>query len=367
MTSSPRVSPTMMRSGRILSALLQAVALGDGAAALDVGRAALHAADMGLLELELGGVLDGEDSLGVPDEGRQRVERGGLARSRAARDDDVETAGDRGLEIGRHGLGEGAESDQIVDAELLLLELADRDQRAVHGDGRHHGVEARAVLEARVDVGVRLVHAPADGRDDLVDDPHEVLLVAERHVRERQLARALDEDLAGPVDEDVVHVVVAQQGLQRAEPLHLVEELLSEAHALVAAEHHPHLLERFGRDGVDLGAQVRIGGALQRREVELVEEPHVQLGLDLREPLAALALLGVIDRHRRGLGEAAHRRLGERRRGGRGLGRRPGRGRGPGVAAVLGEHSRPPIAPPRRRRPRGCARAATWPGARSRA
>ena len=49
--------------------VLEAVALGDGAAPLDVGGARFHAADMGLLELKLGGVLDGQDALGVVDKG----------------------------------------------------------------------------------------------------------------------------------------------------------------------------------------------------------------------------------------------------------------------------------------------------------
>ena len=61
----------------------------DRALALDVGRARLEPHDVVLLELELGGVLDGDDALVVGDERRQHVERRRLAGAGAAGDDDV--------------------------------------------------------------------------------------------------------------------------------------------------------------------------------------------------------------------------------------------------------------------------------------
>jgi hypothetical protein len=234
----------------------QAVSLRDGALALDVRRAAFHPAHMRLLELEFGRILDREDPLGVVDEGRQRVEGGRLARTRAAGDDDVEPAGDRGLQIRRHLLGEGAEANEVVDREFLLLELPDRDKASVHRDRRHHRVKARAVSESGVDIGVRFVDATTDGGHDLVDDPQEVLLVLEGRVAERELARALDEDLLRAVHQDVVDRVVLKERFERAEARHLVEEVLVELLALLPVEDDRHLFQRFGRDRDDLGAQV---------------------------------------------------------------------------------------------------------------
>jgi hypothetical protein len=51
----------------------EAVALGDGALAFDVGWAAFHPADVNLLQLEFGGVFDGQHTFVVVDEGRQCV------------------------------------------------------------------------------------------------------------------------------------------------------------------------------------------------------------------------------------------------------------------------------------------------------
>ena len=94
---------------------------------------------------------------------RQRVERGRLTRTRTARHDDVETGGDGGLQIGGHFFGEGAELHQIVDAQLVLLEFTNGDERAIDRDRRHHRVETRAVLQTGVDVGVAFVDAAAHG------------------------------------------------------------------------------------------------------------------------------------------------------------------------------------------------------------
>ena len=72
------------------------VADGDLAPALDVGRASLEGDHVLLAQLELGGVLDGDDALVLGDEAGEHVERGRLARPGAAGDDDVEPARDAG-------------------------------------------------------------------------------------------------------------------------------------------------------------------------------------------------------------------------------------------------------------------------------
>ena len=58
--------------------VLDQLALADLALALDVRRAGLHAHHVRLLQLQLGGVLDG-DHHHLGDSGRESVEQGGLA------------------------------------------------------------------------------------------------------------------------------------------------------------------------------------------------------------------------------------------------------------------------------------------------
>ena len=62
---------------------------------------------------------------------------------------------------------------------LSVRETADGKQRAVHRQRRNDGVDARAVAQARVHHGRRFVDAAAHLADDLVDDAQQVLVVAE--------------------------------------------------------------------------------------------------------------------------------------------------------------------------------------------
>ena len=55
------------------------VALGDLATSLQAGRAGFHAHHMRLLQLQFGGILDGDDALAVIDRSRHGVHQRGLA------------------------------------------------------------------------------------------------------------------------------------------------------------------------------------------------------------------------------------------------------------------------------------------------
>ena len=184
--------------------VLDEVALLQLAMALDVGRTRLHARDMRLLQLQFGGVLDGDQPLVLGDEGRQRVEHRRLAGAGAARDDRGLAGMDRGGQHLGHVLRDRAELDQPVQAELVLGEFADRHQRPVDADRPDRRVEARAVEHARVDHRLRFIDAAADRGDDLVDDPKEMRLVLERDVHLLQLALPFDEAVLVAVDQDVV-------------------------------------------------------------------------------------------------------------------------------------------------------------------
>ncbi len=70
------------------------IALADGALAFDVGRPGLEAHHVTLPQLQLGRVFDRDDALVLADEAGQDVEQRRLAGAGAARDDDVQPAGD---------------------------------------------------------------------------------------------------------------------------------------------------------------------------------------------------------------------------------------------------------------------------------
>ena len=101
---------------------------------------------------------------------------------------------------------------------------------------RDDDVDAAAVREARVDHRRRLVDAPADLGDDLVDDPAQVRLVVEADVRLVEAALALDPDVVRAVDHDLGHAVVGEQPLERAVAERVVGDLVGEALAVVARD-----------------------------------------------------------------------------------------------------------------------------------
>ena len=84
--------------------------------------------------------------------------------------------------------------------------------------------------------GCDFVDAPADRRDDLVDDAQQVRLVLEAHRRRLEHAGALDVDAFVAVDQDVVDGRVLQQRLDRPEAGHLVDDLVDEVLELLRVE-----------------------------------------------------------------------------------------------------------------------------------
>ena len=179
-----------------------------------------------------------------------------------------------------------ADLDQLVQVERLLGEFADRDQRAVDGDRPHRDVDARAVEQARVAHRMRFVDAPADRRDDLVDDAQQVRLVLEAHAAGLEHAAALDIDAFVAVDQDVGDGRVLEQRLERAEPGHLVEDLGDEVVELLLVERQPLDQDVLGDQLLDVRADLVLGQLLQRRQVDLLDQPAVQADLGVEQLVA---------------------------------------------------------------------------------
>ena len=149
--SPPRHSPTMMRSGRMRRALRTRSRIVIVALALDVGRARLQRHDVRLLQLQLGGVLDGDDALVVRDERRQDVQQRRLARAGAAGDDDVQAC------LARRRCRKSTISGVAVPKRIrsstvngVAANLRMVRRRAVQRRRRDDGVDARAVRQPGV-------------------------------------------------------------------------------------------------------------------------------------------------------------------------------------------------------------------------
>ena len=234
---------------------------------------------MRLHEAQLCGVLDRHDALVGGNRAREHVEQRRLAGARAARDHDVLARRHRAHEEAPHLLGQRAEAHEVLELERVPRELADRDARAAERERLDDRVDARAVLEARVDERSRLVDAPSERRDDALDDRAHALVVREAKRRVLDLARALDEDRVRVDDHDLVDALVGEQQLERAEPERLVAHLLDQlgqvrARRQVARDRLHDALERVEHlRAHDAVVHLR---AIEAREVEMIEQHPVQ-------------------------------------------------------------------------------------------
>ena len=295
--SSPRHSPRMMRSGRMRSAFLTSSRWRISPLPSMLGGRVSMRADMRLLQLQFGGVLDGDQALLLRDEGRQRVEHRGLAGAGAAGDDRGDARLHGGGQQLRHLRLDRADLDQLVQVERLLGEFADRHQRAVDADRPHRDVDARAVEQARVAQRMRFIDPAADRGDDLVDDAQQMRLVLEAHAARLEQAAALDIDAFVAVDQDVADGRVLEQRLERAEPRHLVEDFGDEVVELLLIEREPLDQDVLRDELLDVRPHLVFGQLFQRREVDLLDQPAVQAHLGV-EQLVGEQRIGRLRRRR---------------------------------------------------------------------
>ena len=136
----------------------------------------------------------------------------GLARARAARDQDVAPGAEHALGRAEHALGQGPLADEVLGRERAAPEPADRHRHVGAGRRRADG-DPRAVVEPGVENGPGRGIEPKRARD--VDRRP-----VERGGGERwcldglELAAAFDPDVAGPVDHELGDFRILEHGLE---------------------------------------------------------------------------------------------------------------------------------------------------------
>src|SRR4030081_3740543 len=225
------------------------------ALAFDVGRAGLELDPVRLLQLQLGGILAGDEALGLRNERGQDVQQSRLAGAGATRDQDVESRPHARAEEGHQFRARRAEAvDDIGRSPLLLGELSDREARTFERDGRNDHVDTRAVLQARVTDRSRLVDATADKAHDAVDHLSHLPLRFERHRRQRRLAAFFDIDLLRVVGHDFGDARVCEQRLERTESEDVVEDRVDKPFLVGLGHRHGRAAEVLFRELHDLFA-----------------------------------------------------------------------------------------------------------------
>ena len=255
--------------------VLHQVAHGDVALAFQVGRPRFQPHHVGLLELQLGGVLDGDDALVVVDHLRHGVQERRLARSGAAGDQDVELTAGGDLEQDGHRLGDVLLTRHHVEGDPLLGELADRDGRAVDRQRRNDDVDAAAVLQTGVHHRRGLVDPPPDLRDDAPRHVQYVRVVTELHAGQGKLSTPLDIDLGGAIDQDVGDRLIGEQRLQGAQTQHVVEQQLHHRMVLGSVQADLLFLQKLGDDLADLERQFPPRQLRGRGQIETLHDQRL--------------------------------------------------------------------------------------------
>ena len=184
-------------------------------APFDVRRAGLEAEHVLLMELQLGGILDGHDALVARDERGQHVERGGLSGPRTTGDENVEAAFDAGVqEIGHHaGQRSNVTRSSATYGSVANFRMVSREPSTARGG---------MIALTRLPSGGRASHIGLASstrrptRPDLVDGAPQAALVGEAPRHRMDAPGALDVDPIRSIDHDLGDVDVAKEGLEWA-------------------------------------------------------------------------------------------------------------------------------------------------------
>jgi hypothetical protein len=112
-----------------------------------------------------------------------------------------------------------AERDEVVGLEPFDGKPANREQRAIHRQRRHDGVDARPVGQARIHHRRAVVDPAADAAHNAIDDAQQMAIVLERGGHLLELAAPLHEHVLVGVDENVADARVAQS-IERSQTEH---------------------------------------------------------------------------------------------------------------------------------------------------
>ena len=242
---------------------------------------------MALLELQFRRVFDGDDALFLGDEARERVQHGGLAGAGSAGDQHRDLALHARRKEAQNARREGLVLQHFVLRDDVAAEAAYAEAGTVERQRRNDGVDARAVLQARVHNRLGFIDAPAHLRDDLFDDVQQVRIVLEADGGFGELAVALDEYLVIAVDQDVADAGLFEQGFQGAETEHFVEHFLDDPGLLGGGHGDALFVQQALHHAADLGANAVLGDGRRALQVEHADELAVDLRFQLEVAVGA--------------------------------------------------------------------------------
>ena len=240
-------------------------------------------------QLQLGRILDRDQPLTHRNQVRQHVQQCGLARARAARDDDALVLFHTDAQEFHHRRRGALVGHQRIGRHHRAVEAPDGDGGPFQRHRRNDGVDPRTIGQTRIHQRRGLIDAPAQRRHDALDHVADGIIVRERQRHLLQLALALHEDVGGTVDHDLADQRIGHQSLQGPQAYGLIHTVL-----------HQHVAIDVGRQVLHAGhdplhRRTHLGLHLVGRELGEVTAPQIdhlqQLPLHQAPPAQRLALL----------------------------------------------------------------------------
>ena len=258
----------------------QELALINGALAFDIGWTSFETHHVFLVELQFGGVFDGNDALAVGQIGREHVEKRGLSSAGTAGNQNVEARFNAALKELEHGRGESMVGDEIVGRERVAAETPDGEAGAIDGERRNNGVNAGTVGEARVHHRRRFIDAAPNRGDDAVDDAHQVSVIAELNVCGFEKTLALDVNFAESVDQNIGNRGIGEKRFERSQAENFIENFLGKTLALLQIHRCRFADDELLENERNFAANVVAANVVDAIQVEFLDEPAMNRGLN---------------------------------------------------------------------------------------
>ena len=199
-----------------------------------IWRTGFQAHHVRVAELQFGDVFDGHQPFVRVDQLAENVQQRGFAGAGAAADQNVAALVHGFLDEIEDRLIDGLHRHQVSAFKHVLAKLSNRQAWAVEGDRRNDRIDPAAIGQACIDHRRRLIKPSAQGREDPLHDPFDVVGVDETKVTLMQHTFAFDEHPVRAVDQDLGHCRVAQQHFQRAETCEFVDDFFGQALHFIA-------------------------------------------------------------------------------------------------------------------------------------
>ena len=176
--------------------------------------------------------------------------------------------------------GEHAQLHQVAAPQALAAETANRKRGRVERHGRQRGVDAAAVRQPRIDHGRAFVDPAAHAGGDPLDDPHQMVHIAEADVGLLQASEPFHVDLFGPIDEDIGDGRIGHQRRQRSHAQRLFQQVADQPAALVLVQRQVLDPQGFFDESLHEFGQRFLARRQHISPVEVVQQLLVQDSLD---------------------------------------------------------------------------------------